>query len=574
MLTLQNDKFIRKNFNESLNSYDKKYLNLDEKGLLNLYYLFINLKNFESNHWLKNVPYIRLDNKLIFSFLEKLPNSYKLNFFLNLRKELSFYVGRKKVIFPKNLKNWIKNNSYPLPFIRVLSYIYSKENKVNESFVLKEIFKNLKYIEEINRRTKFKPPMYFSDLFTDFNFYLIGCTFGDGHLTKYLWRLADGNPNINLLKYSLYYLKRILTKLEKEFLVKGCIRKDKISNMYEIIISNKLFSQFIHYFFDVPFGRKDDFKLPFLMEFTNKKRKSELEMKFLRGIFDSEGYVNNIIAITMANKIFIEKCNDLFKNMGIMSSYKQVRTGYNLQIARTYFPEFAKNIGFFHPLKQKKLINALKKGITKTIFRGIKKNNLIDGVYFNLSKIDNLRIYNLSNWISDLRKELTQKEIGKIVGINDWCVRYWERGVGIKFNHLICLIRFLNLDSDYLYNLLDNNNVLYYIGDIKVSKKVKLPLRLNEDLLFIAKNVRPFTTLLIRKENDIKRLSNQDILKIKNLIKDIFKIEVKYNKINNAIFIENKVLTKFFKTFFVYEKPWKPYIKTKLLELEKSWNFL
>ena len=573
MLTLQKDRFIRNRLNQYFNYSNRKSLILNKNNLLNLYYIFIDIQDLKSNNWIKKTFYIKTKNKYIINYLKKLPNNYKFNFYLNLRKSLSLYLNKTKTIRPAELNRWIKNNSYPAPFIRILSHIYSKEKDVGEYFILEKVYENLEYLEDINQQTKFKPTKFFSDLFTDFNFYLVGCTLGDGHLTKNVWRLADGNPNIKLLDYSFKYLTNINNILKKYFYIDGNIRKDKISNMYELIIPNKLFSQFIHYFFEVPFGKKYKFKLPSIIKYVNKGRKAELEMKFLRGIFDSEGYINNSIAITVADKIFIKDCNKLLNKIGIICNYKKVKSGYNIQINKTYLPSFAKTIGFFHPLKQKKIISCLKKGITKSIFIGLKKENLIQNTYFDLSKINELRIDGLSKWIKKLRKKLTQKEIGKISGVDDWCVRYWENGTGIKLKHLLNILNFLKLDFNYLYKLLNNKNIQFYIGGIKVSKKIKLPLRLNNNILTIAKYVRPLTTLTIRKEDESKRLNKLDISKIENLIKNTFKVEIKYNQLNKGKFIENKVITKFFETFFIYKNPWEPYSKTKIRELKNIWNF-
>ncbi len=541
----------------------KNYLTLSN-NTLNLYSALVKKEDITHAERLKRIPYAKHIKKYLFSNIHKLPKRYIKNNYYILRKELALYFGmRKRPIRPKVFNRWIKHDIFPLPFIRIVSRVYGRENNKGELFVMADLFSKLKYVTDINDQARFKPILNLKNLLTPFNFYLVGCTFGDGYINKKEWRLSDGNPNKSLLKYSKNYLIRLSKLLKKHFEV-SFILLETDRNMYNLLIPNKWFALFLHYFFDISFG-KANIKLPSLL--TKKFNKF-----LLRGIFDSEGSVGNVINFIMKDKQFVLWCKKTLSGLHIHSQLKYENSGYRIQIGRTYFPEFAANIGFAHPLKQLRFKENLKKGIKKTKFIGVDKTKLVEN-NFDITQIKDLRVYGLSDFICQLRKgkNLSQKKLAELAHVNEWNIRYWEKGSGIKILDLCKITNAFDLD---FVSLLKSNNILYSVGDIKISNKIQLPIKIDKDIIKIAENIRPgIRAAQIRKENELRRLREEELSELKQLIKSVFNVDTKYNLVNLNIYVESQVFNRFFNTFFIYKVPWVSYSDDQISNLIDSWNF-
>jgi len=315
---------------------------------------------------LKSIPYVRGKylTQEIKSFLNKLPLEFKKQKFLKLRKEFSYYIGNKRL--DAILPFWIKNNFYPFTFIRFLSLISSKDKlKQNKYFV--KLLKLIDYFTSYNH-TVFKPPIILEKLLSPSIVYLVSVAFGDGGIVeRKLFKITSGSQNKIELKYTKFFFKKISKILKCNFLLKSRIFKDyENDNKYRIYLINKWFCLYMNFFFGMPLCKKKNLlRKPLILNLSKKKEK--LTKIFWRGIFDTDGYIKNVIRLEMCDRNFVKECKDDLSKLGIIISFKErdkivngkTHKEYCITIPSTQYNVFAENIGFNYKIKQGKLVKDL-----------------------------------------------------------------------------------------------------------------------------------------------------------------------------------------------------------------------
>jgi len=219
----------------------------------------------------------------------------------------------------------------------------------------------------------------------------------------------------------------------------------------------------------------------------------KLVVSFLRGLFDSDGYVeqkNGSVGISSVSKKLIYQVAMLLLNLGIVPSIrikhivdsKHPRNVYSLNISGTYLLKFAKEIGFNLPRKQKELENYL-----YTRFKG---NTNVD------------IFYNVGNMVNIAWKEVSQKGLS-----NSWLADVVDKSRDKNRISRNTLIRFLNeLETRratsnefyYLKKLLEAD--LYFVPIIKkeYSKNKVYDFTVEKSHSFVSNGFISHNTLLAR----------------------------------------------------------------------------
>jgi len=307
--------------------------------------------------------------------------------------------------------------------------------------------------------------------------------------------------------------------------------------------------------------------------------KEELEKTFWRGLFDTDGChkkEGRSVNLSSANKSFLLECKKcLMKNKITPSKLSKGKRGYTMSIHSYDLFNFAKMIGFSHPRKRGYLLKYLKnkQGIERTFIKINKQNMFKD--FFDLNTLP-IRVYNAHSLFKKYLKanNLSQRKAAIILQTWQSAIFDWHRGrSGIPLRKLIELAKIGQ------YTKLDVYNELTKISNLRFclikgkgrGKSVKLPLKPNKKLLFIAKYTRPSTHKLhIRNKIKGKKTPIDNVLEE---VKQLF--EVDSRKQQDGIYrIDSLTLARFFREFFIYKPVWNPISQSTAKELKNIWSNL
>lgn len=557
MLTYKNDPLLFDNASEpkdyiTAKDIDNEDLIFLKEGVLNLYSALVKKKDFKRtdkfNILLRRIPYIS-GEKVTTEFINLLNkhHSSKENY-IKFREEIADYCYLKERIPLNQFNGWIKRKEIPFIAIRILSY-----KLVNETKIMSYFFSLCDKISGLSS-PGFSPPVTLEKCLDPKNIYFIGTAFGDGGFERETtWSLADGTLEKDKLFYSEEYIRFIIGILKEVYKIKTFNISKPHGNQKKLTISNKFFCRFINFFFDIPFSYKDErLQVPKIFNHNNKKD----EYLFWRGLSDTDGSFRNF-AKTFTLGMKQRKLLAEFSKFLNWKDISHSRKGQHLNVFANSLNKYAEIVGSSHPRKQKILLRQLEDGPSHQVFRGINKNNMIRG-YFDLSKIPNLRVY-----LDDLFKKIFRNKnitnIMKKTGASRQTVHNWKNNVtAIPFS----LIK--KFYKGYTFYLLSKYDYIFTIGK-KGSNKVYLPTKLTDKINFFASCVRPTKRglcLNIRGNPKAKRYKEQ--------IEEFFKI--KFNYIPSREYrCESSIINIFFKTFFVYDTPWKSYNKENIKKLQKKW---
>lgn len=585
MLTYRNDPLVleKETANDLIRDGKLRLLFLDKnREILNLYSALVKSRDFLTKG--ANQSFRRS----VYANGEKLANKVKALLPENLipfKKILSEYVQHKN---PRQLYNlsreiygWIEKEAFPLPFLRCLAHFHNSKKLLIKFFNLTEFF------TEQRLHGKIIIPKTGKELANPSYFYLAGCSFGDGNIGKYgrKWQIADGSENKENLSEAKEFIKKIKVMLNKRFSLNFGLNIEFKRNAYILEVHNKTFCRFLNFFFALSIGRKKKLNRPLILDLVDNKKK-DLESAFWRGLFDTDGSIDKgSLRISLSSTIeqSMEECKRRLETFGLRSKVfnkKNQRSIFgvsNKNELHIYFfdiKRFAETIGFAHPRKQKILVKHLKKGPKETIFYGINKSCILRQKFFDLSKIENIRLVNAGELLRKLRIDLglTQFKLGKLFGKWRTGITKWENNKeSIPLDIFIKIVHPSNLDKERLYKEILKRGVIFRI---KNSKSGYLPLIVNRKVIKIAKFVRPCIStfsskLTFRKKIKNEFLTNQEYEKLKETFENMFKIELKHNHYN--YYTQDKLICSFFDTFFLYNLPWQP-VSSDVSNYTKKWN--
>lgn len=378
MLNYKNDSLLsnKETVNDLIRDKKENLIFLDkDRKILNLFSAFIKKEDFikkgKKNQILQKTVYVKLTNNLTEILKGKFSDKR------DLMKLLEGYIG-KRSISKNTINKWFDSTIFPLILLRAIS----KDKEELSKFI-----KEITYFTDFLNKSRFDCPKTLNDLFDKKIIYLVGCSFGDGHINKdgKRWTLVDGSSKE--VDYSKKFIMN-LTILLKNYLSKWEIRE--FETKYALRVNNKLFCRFLNFFFGLPFGKKKEVVLekPKIFNFNNQY----FEKYFWRGYYDTDGSVNNQGAVDFCSndQNIISQCIKYLTDISIGSK----KTKRGLTIGMPYLNKFS-CIGFAHSRKQKELLKILKRG-SKYIDIKIRKDRNIDKrlkkIYKSLRIDNNYRV--------------------------------------------------------------------------------------------------------------------------------------------------------------------------------------
>ncbi len=189
--------------------------------------------------------------------------------------------------------------------------------------------------------------------------YFIGLIIGDGHLDRE--KLEFRNQCAELRERCIFALK--------SFGVPCRVFDSRTTKVVQA--SSRALCRALNEIFEIPFGKKaDKVKIPSII----LKSRKEILSSFLRGYFDTDGYVpkeKRDIEIVSASKLMAEHLKLALLRFGIVSFMKQKKVNgadyFRTLIRGEFVYNFAREIGFNHPKKKERIAGlASKKFINNT----------------------------------------------------------------------------------------------------------------------------------------------------------------------------------------------------------------
>ena len=184
--------------------------------------------------------------------------------------------------------------------------------------------------------------------------YLMGWLCGDGH-----FRSTGGQYLIKISEKSTKQLEKVIKPLIRELFNLNVNIYRRYKNGYAVQFSSKPVLRFLINILKIKVG-----EIPEIVNILDKDNKKW----FLRGIFDSEGYVNDdyeynnhVIVISQSKKAFLMEVSEILKEIGIKRFsivFHKTSLGkwYSLRIRKlSELVNFSKTIGSLHIDKSRKL---------------------------------------------------------------------------------------------------------------------------------------------------------------------------------------------------------------------------
>jgi len=518
--------------------------------LPNIFSSLIKANDFTKKVPLHNMPYAtgsRLE-KILHKMLKDLPELTE-NKHIFLRRYFKKYMKQNLVKQWKYYKKWFEKKRFPLPFLRVIAFLYSKKKKIDEEQVLVKVIKNIDKIVNAKGEGALYVPKNLGYILNERKAYFVGASFGDGCLLQdeNQWTMTDGHQNIKVLPYSYTFLKNIKMLLKKEFGVIGVIRKG-LGRKYVLIINNKFFCRLLNFFYGIPFGEKKNLEQPLI--FNLSKNINKLEKKFFAGLIDTDGSIfensaNIRIELSHSNKL-IDQLNQFLTSKNILSTTSVNLPSKSLFVPTKSFKKFLKLINLEHPYKKLLAYNNLKKGSTERFLIKIKKKPFYK---FLLKNSNRLRIYGAGEIIKNLREKtkVTSVELSNILNVSRGTIKSWEENansIGIKTLFDIAELSDFNILK--IINFLQRRKILWSYG----RTKVKLPCSLNK-VKGLAQFIRPGHSYVY-----IINRGNEDREEVINELQNLFGIMPAYEISKNVYRFNSEILRDYFNFFFRYEKAW------------------
>ncbi|MBU0958333.1 MAG: Flp pilus assembly complex ATPase component TadA, partial [Nanoarchaeota archaeon] len=175
----------------------------------------------------------------------------------------------------------------------------------------------------------------------------IGMVVGDGHLD--LTKLEFHNSCKELRERYLFLLKM--------FGVRYGVFNSKSTTVVQV--TSRVLNRILRDVFEIPFGKKSDkVVIPQLI----LKSDNKVLAGFLRGYFDCDGYIPKVkrdIELVSASRDMSEHLRLALLRFGITSFVKPKQINgvfyYRVLIRGKFVNDFAREIGFFHPMKKNRL---------------------------------------------------------------------------------------------------------------------------------------------------------------------------------------------------------------------------
>ena len=363
--------------------------------------------------------------------------------------------------------------------------------------------------------------------------YLIGNFVADGSFYKdssgYRFEFVDGTPYKNELKYSFQHISKIKKIIEK-FIKKNLPPIRKRGNMYRLYFRNKELANLFLNFFKFLSGDKSK-----IIDIPKNYKETKYEKYFWIGYLDGDGSIarkSNRVAVESMSKNIIESFAEYLDNLGIYYSYYESKRddgkSYIILIRSVSFRDFARKMGFNHPLKSKLLKEKLKK---EEFFR---KNELNESLLNK--KINYINIFDNSVYLENGRELL----------IRYGYTKYHRKNASIS--EIANLMKNRGLKDDVMLKIIGEYRFKKSKGSMNF---IRLPTTFDDKLLKLARFVRIRNGSISFSRAYIESF-NENFNEILETTKKIFGINPIYTCKNEPIFCSG-VLADLFKAILIKE---------------------
>jgi len=447
----------------------------------------------------------------------------------------------------ETLEKWGESGIIPLPIVCLFG------DKIKF-----DVFLRCKGFTNRNTSSIFRPPRTYAGLNNVKLLYLGGCVLGDGSLASAgSLNIYDGHPN----KACVGQSKRYVLLLKEWFRLVFGIENQSMAlyrrgNMWSLSVYSKWLGRFFNYFFEVPYGPKNNCKISPVSIFSRMGIITvDAKAAFYRGLLDTDGSIHpraRQIMLTMQNKEILDDLLIFVSQIKIKSAYiTKISHSYQLRIGARDFRKFANVIGFEHPRKKAILQKRLNEQAFLIEYKGVDKSHLIDN-NFDLLKIKGIRIIGGGKFLRRTCKQqrYTLRDAASQLGVSAPTLS--ERCAGrksIPLNDLWSLFKQMDSSKSSFYQALADEGARYKVsGRGGGAQSVSLPMRPCRKLLKTAEKIRPVSNYRIHL------LKSEDSKKTLKDIEELFGASLAKKNAEGRWVINSRILNEFFRKFFVYER--------------------
>lgn len=487
----------------------KLYALVNENILsLNLYPILVRKIDFirekESDRILSRFPFIVLteeEKELIKKEILLIAETARDYFYRAINSKISAWRTR--------LNTYLERGAMPYPLYRCACKVLNVPLMINE--IESQFF-------ESARGKRYAIPTKISKQLA----YLCGVINGDGHLHKHYLRVTDETKE---------HIKLISDLLGKVFSDTGEIFKS--GNAWNVELRSSSAVRLINFLTDhsIHGPKYQSLREPVLFKHLGEPYRS----LYWRGAMDADGSFKHHISFGSASEMYVSDFNTYLHSIGIKSKIGKIKDyAFCLTIPAFYRLKFINLIGVDNPKKKSDMLQLLK--LVRCQFKGLKQENLIEGLYFNLLKLSSLSLLGIGKYLTKIRGNKTIKARSKELGIAANLYSDYENES--RTLTLRTLQKILQVNSKTLIIILTKQPNLQY--QCSTSEKVKLPIIITSKIIEIMSLFEPTNTYVKLLHNDSKMTSE---------IEQLFGLHVEHGRINS------RVVLKFCKTFGVYPKP-------------------
>ena len=502
--------------NELLETRQNKLFITPTEQLL-LYPIMIRKTDFVSGERiLQSFPYILLDNEFITKIRKQ---SLAL-----AEKAYHYFSGSN---YNRSIRDWQK---------KIIDYLETQQRLPFPLFRLSDDWMNY-FSKKVSikfqsaRGEDFQLPLYLTENIA----YLTGVVMGDGHLAEYF---------VNIIDSSKEHIENLTQMLVILFNSKTEFFKQSNANAWNVNILSKWIVRFFNFLSGQPINAR---KYPTLREPLILKSNDLFQSKFWQGLMDADGGYKNNIGFGSASQRLLDDFSSFLTQHNILHRfYTQTVFGgttHSLTIAGESRKKFASIIGTNHPQKQKELQTLLKRKLkrftqqSQTLLQqgewvgqvlAFNPDKIIDD-FFDLTKIPNLTILQLGEYIQLLRKQhhYKQKQLASVLVITPSLLsRYELNKAGIPIHLFLKLISFFGVPLSFF--LKEHTKLSLKLNN----SHCRFNTQPNEDLLLLLQGLQC-------KEGGyflIIGSPNYSLIEFKELFSNYFSItKPKTRKLNNAV---------------------------------------